>query len=374
MPRSRPSQEDARLIEEAGVSLPQLERWRTAGLVPRNARHGLGRGRGTAASALPGTTELVRALGRYAQRGRPVHEAALTIFCGHPELQLPETAVRAALTWFSRNREKGLVSAIRRAAPGRESRGTTAPGADPDSYDAAVDAVFEITKKLGTSRDRFLGTPITDPDVDSARAADAFPTLAIGLALGLDTIGAREYARATSEMSAAIGQNRILSDQDITRLRIRLEDRESVGKPLSPGPAGHSAGLISRSLADVPFSLICQVRDHLTIIGEAAAIRTAVTLADRDERAGSMRAEPVIRQLEATRASSRSVRAYLLFPPPFCAGNPRPGWKQMTHFIVLTSTSPGMPDLLARAVQLITPMLPGLRDLTLRASGTSDTA
>ena len=87
-----------------------------------------------------------------------------------------------------------------------------------------------------------------------------------------------------------------------------------------------------------------------------------------------MRAEPVIRQLEATRASSRSVRAYLLFPPPFCAGNPRPGWKQMTHFIVLTSTSPGMPDLLARAVQLITPMLPGLRDLTLRASGTSDTA
>ena len=122
MPRSRPSHEDARLIEEAGVSLPQLERWRTAGLVPRNARHGLGRGRGTAASALPGTTELVRALGRYAQRGRPVHEAALTIFCGHPELQLPETAVRAALTWFSRNREKGLVSAIRRAAPGRDAR------------------------------------------------------------------------------------------------------------------------------------------------------------------------------------------------------------------------------------------------------------
>ena len=372
MPRSGPSQEDARLIEQTGVSLPQLERWRAVGLVSRNARHGLGRGRGSTSSAFPGTTELVRNLGRYTQRGRPVHEAVLAVFCGHPELQLPETAVRAALTWFSRDRGKGLVSAIRRAVPDDADR-ATAPGGDPDSYDVAVDAVFEITGKLGTGRGRFLGTPITDPNVDSGRMAEPFPTLTIGLVLGLETIGAREYARATGEMSAAIGQNRIFSQDEVTRLRSRLEDRERAGKPLSHGPAGHTAGLISRSLADVPFRLICEVRDHLTIIGEAAAIRTAVMTADREGTTDTLSGEAALRQLDEARASSGAVRAYLLFPPPFCTGNPRPGWKQMTHFIVLTSIYPGAPDLLATAAHLIVPMLPALRDLTVSARSTADT-
>lgn len=365
MPRSRPSQEDVRLIEQTGASLPQLERWRAAGLVPRNDRHGLGRGQGSTSSSFPGTTELVRAFARYAQRGRPVHEAVLAVFCGHPELQLPESAIRAALTWFSRDRGKGVVDAIRRAAPRDDTDGATAPGGDPDSYDAAVDAVFGIIGKLGTGRGRFLGTPITDPDVDSGRMAETFPTLTIGLVLGLDTIGAQEYARATGDMSAAIGQNRILNQDEAARLRICLEDRERTGKPLSPGPVGHSAGLISRSLVEVPFRLICQVRDHLTIIGEAAAIRTAVMMAGNAGRANSLPGEPALRQLEEVRASSGAVRAYLLFPPPFCAGNPCPGWKQMTHFIVLTSICPGAPDLLATAAHLIAPMLPALRNLTL---------
>jgi len=341
--------------------------------VPRNARHGLGRGRGSASSTFPGTAELVRVLGRYAQRGRPVHEAVLAVFCGHPELQLPESAVRAALTWFSRDRGKGLVNAIRCAVLRGDSGGTTAPGVGPDSYDAAIDAVFEITGKLSTGRGRFLGTPITDPGVDSGRMAEAFPTLTIGLVLGLDSIGGREYTRATGEMSAAIGQNRILSHDDVARLRTRLDDRERAWEPLSPGPAGHSAGLISGSLADVSFRLICQVRDHLTNIGEAAAIRAAVMTADREGPAASLSGRAVLRQLEEARTSSGAVRVYLLVPPPFCAGNSRPGWKQMTHFIVLTSICPGAPDRLATAAHLIAPMLPALRDLTPSASDTAAT-
>ena len=239
---------------------------------------------GLGCQCLPGTTELVRVLGRYAQRGRPVHEAVLTIFCGHPELQLPETAVRAALTWFSRDREKGLVNAIKRAVARGDSGGTTAPGADPDSYDAAVDAVFEITRKLGTGRGRFLGTPITDP----ASTPPARPTHSRPWRSGWSWVWTPSAPASTPARPARCLRRSARTESSATRtsrrLRIRLEDRERAGKPLSPGPAGHSAGLISRSLADVPFSLICQVRDHLTIIGEAAAIRAAVITADREGR------------------------------------------------------------------------------------------
>ena len=371
VPRSGPSQEDALLIAETGVSLPQLERWRAAGLVPRNARHGLGRGRGSTSSVSAGTAELVHALGRYAQRGRPVHEAVLVVFCGHPEVQLPEAAVRAALTWFSRDRGKGLVAAIRRAAPRGDHEGTTVTGGELARYDAAVDAAFEITGKLVTGRGKFLGMPITDPDLDSDRMAEAFPTLAIGLVLGLDTIGAREYARATGEMSEAIGQKRILSQDEVARLRMRMEARERAGRPLSPGAVGHSVGLISRSLEDVPFALICQVRDHLAIVGEAAAIRTAVMTADHVGQADSLPDEPALRWLEEACANSGELRTYLLFPPPFCTGNPRLGWTQATHFIVLTSICPGAPDRLGAAAHLIAPILPALRNLTLSAIGTA---
>ena len=92
--------------------------------------------------------------------------------------------------------------------------------------------------------------------------------------------------------------------------------------------------------------------------------------AGREGRSDSLPGEPALRQLEEARASSRAVRAYLLFPPPFCAGNPRPGWKQMTHFTVLTSICPGAPAQLATAAHLIAPMLPALRDLALSASST----
>jgi hypothetical protein len=106
------------------VSLPTLERWRVAGILPRNVRHGLGRG--SASFAQPETAELIRALSAHAQRGRPVHEAVLAVFCGHPRLRVPEAAVFGVLTWFSRDRGKGLASVIERAAASRSPPGRPA--------------------------------------------------------------------------------------------------------------------------------------------------------------------------------------------------------------------------------------------------------
>jgi hypothetical protein len=75
MPRSQPSRADAALLAAlAGqglhVSPFQLERWRAAGLLPRNRRRGLGRGRGSVSEL--DETAVLRAsvLARLARQGR----------------------------------------------------------------------------------------------------------------------------------------------------------------------------------------------------------------------------------------------------------------------------------------------------------------
>jgi hypothetical protein len=367
VPRSGPSREDARLIEETGVSLPALERWRAGGILPRNVRHGLGRGRGSASFARPETAELVRALRAHAQRGRPVHEAVLAIFCGHPQLRLPEAGVVAALTWFSRDRGKGLASAIERAAgPHAGASGGQAGAVGPEAYDAGIDAIDAITQTLHTGKRRFLGTAVADPEVDTVRAAEAFPTLLTGLMLGLDSIGADEYMRATREFSAAIGQHTILTDQDLAGLGRRLRQAERAGKPLAAGPAGQPL-ICCQPIGRVPFELICQVRDQLAVMAEVAAIAAMIIAATGETSASSLQHEPAFRLLEQARACSPAVRAYLLFPPPLCTAEPSHAWKQMTHFIVRSCTHPGVPTVLAGAAQAVAPILAPLRELAGRA-------
>jgi hypothetical protein len=367
VPRSGPSQEDARLIEETGVSLPTLERWRAAGILPRNVRHGLGRGRGSASFAQPETAELIRALSAHAQRGRPVHEAVLAVFCGHPRLRLPEAAVFGALTWFSRDRGKGLASAIERAAGPQAGAGRGAAGAAyPEAYDASIDAIDAITRNLRTGKRRFLGMAIADPQVDTVRAAEVFPTLVTGLMLGLDNIRADEYVRATREFSGAIGEHAILTDQDLAGLGRRLRQAERAGQPLAAGSAGQP--LTARPpIEQVPFDRICQVRDQLAIMSEIATIAAMITAATRQTSASSLLHEPAFQLLEQAAASNPAVRAYLLFPPPMCTTKTSHAWKQMTHFIVRTCTHPGAPIVLARTAQAVGPILAPLRELAGRA-------
>jgi hypothetical protein len=363
MPRSGPSREDAGLIEETGVSLPALERWRAAGILPRNVRHGLGRGRGSASFAGPETAELIRALRAHAQRGRPVHEAVLAIFCGHPQLRLPEPGVFAALTWFSRDRGKGLASAIERAAGPHASVGRgEAAAAGRETYDAAIDAVFDVTQNLRTGKRRFLGTAVADPRVDTVRAAEAFPALVTGLMLGVNSIGADEYMRATGEFSAAIGQHAILTDQDLAGLGRRLRQAERAGEALSAGAAGKPL-ITCPPIGQVPFDSICQVRDQLAIMAEVAASAAVIIAASQETRASSLLQEPAFVQLEQARASSLAVRAYMLFPPPLSTAEPSHAWKQMTHFIVRSCTHPGVPIVLAGAAQAVAPMLAPLQEL-----------
>ncbi|MFJ4668902.1 hypothetical protein [Kitasatospora purpeofusca] len=75
MPRTPPSGADAELINALAargviVSVYQLERWRTAALLPRNPRAGLGQGRGSGAVLLPETVTQAELLAKGVRQGR----------------------------------------------------------------------------------------------------------------------------------------------------------------------------------------------------------------------------------------------------------------------------------------------------------------
>lgn len=369
MPRSGPSREDARLIAQTGVSLPQLERWRTAGALPRNERHGRGRGHGSASSAPAQTAELVAALNRYVQRGRPIHEAVLAIFCAHPDLPVPEAGVRAALTWFVRDRAKGLAPAIERSLP---------PGTADDersgvklmsqsSYDTAVDAVDEYVSRLRTGKNRIFQTPVWDPGIDTRRAEAALQSLMIGIVHGMDSIDLDEYLRATRELSSALGRRRRLTDDQLVSLEQELRHRQATGQPVFPWPAAHTATARLTAAQATPFGTICQVRDHLTIMAEVAAVNNVLTLLAHTSPSAPLLREPVPQRFREICAATPHVRPYLVFPPPICAAQPTRTWQSMTNFIITMCTHPMTPAILAAAVTALHPVLSDLRDLAMQA-------
>jgi hypothetical protein len=113
MARTGPSPADQQLISQLAardlnVSAAQLERWRHAGLLPRNSRHGGGRGRGSASEASPQAVEIAATLSRHARQGRDLRLAVIDWFAdagraippGKPAIpEPPHAAVRSALMW-----------------------------------------------------------------------------------------------------------------------------------------------------------------------------------------------------------------------------------------------------------------------------------
>jgi hypothetical protein len=369
VPRSGPSQEDARLIAQTGVSLSQLERWRTAGALPRNERRGHGRGHGSASSAPARTAELIEALDRYVQRGRPIHEAVLIIFCAHPDLPVPEAGVRAALTWFIRDRAKGLAQAIERSLPAGTAldEKSGAKLMSQPSYDTALDAVDDYTSRLRADKDRIFRAPAWDPRIDTRRAEDALQPLMIGIVHGMDAIGLDEYLHATRELSAALGSRRQLTDHQLDRLEQKLRHRKAAGQPVFPWPAAHTTAACLTAAQTTPFGTICQVRDHLTIMAEAAAVNNVLTLLANVSPSAPLLQEPIPQRFREICRTSPHVRPYLAFPPPICAAKPTHAWQSMTSFVITTCAHPMTPTILAAAITALHPVLPHLRELAMQA-------
>jgi hypothetical protein len=106
------------------VTGTQLERWRSAGIVPRNRRKALGRTRGSTSEFEPETVDLVSSIAAAAMPGRSIYESVLRIFTCDPVVfdllddcsstLIPERALRDAFAWFVQSGDRSLDRRIER--------------------------------------------------------------------------------------------------------------------------------------------------------------------------------------------------------------------------------------------------------------------
>jgi len=241
MPRRVPGQADSAFIaalRDRGVhvSEAQLERWRTAGVLPRNQRHGLGRGAGSTSSVPPGAIDLAQGLALATRRGRPLHEAVLRLFTYNPryrlgillvapQLPMPEKPVRDALIWFIQHRENSVTRRIQRVIASAES----------------PDAAEEIA--AGLARKHYLGVVRSQREDDAenivtrgyplTRAeANAQSDRAVADVLGQDAIGADLYADGLRYSSLIPDSARNELDSLINFMISENRRRELAGAPL----------------------------------------------------------------------------------------------------------------------------------------------
>ena len=130
MARTGPSAADRQLISQLaardlGVSAAQLERWRHAGLLPRNSRPGYGRGRGSVSEASPEAVEIAATLSHHTRQGRDMRLTVIDWFAdadlptapGEPVVpEPPHAAVHAALNWIIGSSPEYRLIQLARAA------------------------------------------------------------------------------------------------------------------------------------------------------------------------------------------------------------------------------------------------------------------
>ncbi|MEU7093043.1 hypothetical protein [Kitasatospora aureofaciens] len=219
MPRTPASGADAELIQalaERGVSVSvyQLERWRTAGYLPRHPRRGLGRGRGTRSFLRPETLVQAEALARTAQQGR----APL------PSLQLYRdvgTGSAAAL-------RATLVGQLRHMAAevGMELPETGSAPADEgdEASDARAEAILEAARRRAPLVDAVgMHNVLLDIAADAGHDVADVPRMpewkpgSIAVA-ALRAFAGGPNAMGLDEFAEAIGEALGLPEQEVERV------------------------------------------------------------------------------------------------------------------------------------------------------------
>ena len=264
VPRSGPSRADAELLSAAAargcaVSFPQLERWRTMGLVPRNVRHGCGRGRGSVSVAAAGALDMLIAAASDARQGRkqimgdPLMQAAI----GRPTRP---GALKAAIT---RQFDRACIA----LGAGLKDR------VDPDAAgDARFEAASRATRRgsYGATRELagWVATGVEPEDVPVARSAmrDMLQSVASG---GQD-VSLDDLAAA----AAKLGYN-ATGDPDVDGIYTQIEAGRQIpatsdGAELSTGDVGDDE--LQAALANWSLPAI---RDRVNRIGEAELTRAA---------------------------------------------------------------------------------------------------
>jgi hypothetical protein len=204
MVRKQPSAADAALIAAAGErgaapTPTQLERWRAAGLLPRNEQRGAGRGRGSVSTVPPEAADLVIWLGAHARPGRPLGDLALEAFGAG--LPIPEATLRAA--WIAASTDCRLD-------------GPPEPGTNADHSDWIADVAQEFVAKHG-GRAVLLPRRIRDIDarIEAAGISFSAPELA---AFDKGTYDAEPYTSRdllTTAVSGLLGGTSELTEGEL---------------------------------------------------------------------------------------------------------------------------------------------------------------
>ena len=208
MPRSADSEADRDLTARLAArglagSSARYERWRRAGLLPRQARHGAGRGRGSISTLAPTTVEIAAALARHAVQGRDLRAAVIAWFfeAGHPAApgepvvpEPPDVAVAEALAWAVRT-DPGyrMLQRARAAVTEAQKDDFYAVAAEQTRRSPDIAAGFDpaaVREALVSGRD----IP-KDAFASSGPRTDVVHYIA-ALGLGVEEVGAEAFADA----------------------------------------------------------------------------------------------------------------------------------------------------------------------------------
>jgi hypothetical protein len=154
------------------VSPYQLERWRTVGLLPRNRRRGLGRGKGSASEPDDEAVARAEALARWARQGRALPGGHIIERFARGQ-QLDEARVRAAfsiqLDRVSRKLAVGAGDGDKGWQARHDAARRTARDATSVNWQEFIDAINEVPER-----------PRPTPARERAAARTFFHTLADG--------------------------------------------------------------------------------------------------------------------------------------------------------------------------------------------------
>ena len=184
MARTGPSAADRWLISllaarDLSVSAAQLERWRSAGLLPRNSRHGCGRGRGSLSEASPEAVEIAATLSRHTRQGRDLRLAIIDWFAdadrttpGEPAIpEPPFAALQSALSWIIASSTGHRLLQLARAVSTQQEEDDFYRAADRDLRSVTMAPAFDVTavrEALSSGQDAPADAFRSGPKVRSA--------------------------------------------------------------------------------------------------------------------------------------------------------------------------------------------------------------
>ena len=314
------------------VSLAQLERWRTAGVLPRNERRGLGRGAGSVSMVSADSVKIAAALGLAARPGRPLHQTVLQIFTFDPHfelksflptprLPLPEQALRAALVWFVRHRENTLARRIERAV--------AAAPADKDPDEIALDLAMRHYRSIYLSeRYDYNRDILTEGPRMTWQQAVGYAYLAVGQ----ETVGSDLYAKAVFDSFGDPGEYQTKLEGVMRSLTAENIRREFAGQPAIGSGLKRTMDMDIEAIRQADFATICNARDVLALLAEAAYIFKITRKAIPDD--------PMIRRLKDFLASSFMNHFWVRTAAPLAYTAPPDSWKRMSSALVMICAEP----------------------------------